>query len=167
VASSSSSYFIPPRVRQRPTGTQPRQSPSSMPVSHPVDRARSDPSPRRLVRCARSVAGHARCDASSEYHAGLACESLPCSRSLPLHCRRLELGYTRMGARLQLHTVSPLRRLWTYPQPGQVTLVSGEGATDFMLAGSRLVVHRCRECGCVALRGSRAGPPRITASARG
>ena len=40
--------------------------------------------------------------------------------------------------------------IWTYPDAGKVTIVSGADATDTYTWGDRgLAFHRCKECGCV------------------
>jgi hypothetical protein len=82
------------------------------------------------------------------------------------HCTavRLELSYTPEWV-LDCNCTLCRRYggLWTYPEPGQVTLVTGEGATDtYSWLDHELIMHRCKTCGCTThfvVAGT--DPPRI------
>jgi hypothetical protein len=55
--------------------------------------------------------------------------------------------------------------LWSYYEPGEVTIVQGEGDTDTYVWGDEMLAfHRCTRCGCVThATALDTDPPRIFA----
>ena len=53
--------------------------------------------------------------------------------------------------------------IWAYPEPGNVTFVSGPDATDTYTWGDHdLAFHRCKTCGCLThMVAVKVSPPRL------